>query len=116
MAWADMCFWGALKKQCRVYPEVEYIRYDGRPTDRKYSISPHVDNLSVVTLVCLLSDPRGFSGGISGFDPPASDDAARYETPTLGSAIIFRGEELSHWVTPVVAGTRYVLQIEMSRE
>merc|ERR1712203_616454 len=95
--------------------EVEYIYYNCAPTEKKYSISPHVDNKSIVTLVCLLSDPREFRGGISGFDPPSEDEADRYEEPRVGNLIIFRGEELSHWVTPVTAGTRYVLQIEMSR-
>merc|ERR1711879_656441 len=97
-------------------------------------------NRGVLTLVCLLSEPEQFEGGVSCFEaakqPKAKKPAAkllwnfhceacdsdsdldeeefRYEEPIARSAIIFRGEKLTHWVTPVTAGTRTILQVELS--
>lgn len=118
MVWADLMLWRSLHDYKKVWPEVEYIRYDGAPTKKDYAIEPHVDNHSLVTLVCMLSDPGDFRGGKLGFAPADGnlEDVKGYrsEELTAGSAVIFRGEELLHWVTPVTAGTRYVLQIELS--
>ena len=32
-----------------------------------------------------------------------------------GDAVVFRGEKLRHWITPVTGGVRVILQIELSR-
>uniref|UniRef100_A0A7S4RNV6 Fe2OG dioxygenase domain-containing protein n=1 Tax=Alexandrium monilatum TaxID=311494 RepID=A0A7S4RNV6_9DINO len=122
MVWADLMLWGALRGRPKVFPEFEYIRYDGKPSTEEYAIHPHVDNRSLVTLVCMLSDRRDFAGGTLGFEPAqesseeeqegASED--RLEELEPGTAVIFRGERLEHWVRPVLSGTRYVLQIELA--
>lgn len=114
MVWADGYLWCALHAYRCVYPEVEYIRYRGHPGERKYAIEPHTDNRSVVTIVCLLSPPPAFKGGVLGFVGADKHGPKRFVEPLLGDAIIFRGEELMHWVTPVTAGHRQVLQIELS--
>lgn len=116
MVWADMLLWRSLSSYAKVFPEFEYIRYDGAPTSREFAIDPHVDNRSLVTLVCMLSHRADFEGGVLGFKAGHEDDAEedRSEEPQAGSAIIFRGEMLEHWVSPVTSGTRYVLQIELS--
>eukprot|EP00442_Polarella_glacialis_P020049 CAMPEP_0115070932 /NCGR_PEP_ID=MMETSP0227-20121206/13393_1 /TAXON_ID=89957 /ORGANISM="Polarella glacialis, Strain CCMP 1383" /LENGTH=243 /DNA_ID=CAMNT_0002457511 /DNA_START=93 /DNA_END=822 /DNA_ORIENTATION=+ len=105
MAWADQELWGSMGDVSQVFPEVEYIRYDGAPTSKEFAIDPHVDNRSLVTLVCLLSPQGSFQqGGISGFDPASDDQGDRWEKPQMGTAIIFRGEKLQHWVSPVTSG------------
>lgn len=116
MVWAELVLWGSLRDCDKVYPEVEYISYDGKPASKEYAIDPHVDNRSLVTLVCMLSRRSDFGGGTLGFEPGCEgDDAAdRHEAPEPGTAVIFRGEELQHWVSPVTSGKRYVLQIEFS--
>lgn len=118
MQWADRENWGALGSEARVYPEVEYIRYDGGKSDSEYAIAPHVDNFSVVSMVALLSEPSEYEGGVSHFESgtDAEDGAPRREERMpAGTAVIFRGEELEHWTTAVTAGRRVILQIELAR-
>mmetsp|Transcript_51774 Transcript_51774/g.160391 ORF Transcript_51774/g.160391 Transcript_51774/m.160391 type:complete len:409 (-) Transcript_51774:64-1290(-) len=120
MVWADLLLWRSLSDYPKVYPEFEYIRYDGAATSKEYAIDPHVDNRSLVTLVCMLSQPSDFTGGTLGFQAAGDSESegeeagGRRERPAAGGAVIFRGEMLEHWVTPVTAGKRYVLQVELS--
>eukprot|EP00418_Pyrodinium_bahamense_P006206 CAMPEP_0179024032 /NCGR_PEP_ID=MMETSP0796-20121207/7243_1 /TAXON_ID=73915 /ORGANISM="Pyrodinium bahamense, Strain pbaha01" /LENGTH=354 /DNA_ID=CAMNT_0020719975 /DNA_START=69 /DNA_END=1133 /DNA_ORIENTATION=+ len=115
LLWADRTVWRGLKKGAVVYPEVEYLVYDARG-GVPGTIEPHVDNESVVSAVVLLCDPAGFQGGASCFAPSGTDSAHHREVQLkLGDAVIFRGEKLEHWITPVTAGVRIVLQVELSR-
>ncbi|CAE7239603.1 unnamed protein product [Symbiodinium natans] len=115
MAWADAMLWQKLPRSEVTYPEVEYIVYeakDGIPG----SIEPHVDNHAAVTIVVLLTDPSEFEGGMNCFaSADSEDDPARHVTLGLGDAVLFRGEKLRHWITPVTKGKRVILQIELSR-
>merc|ERR1711957_314561 len=81
MRWADGELWNALGgPETRLYPEVEFIRYEreGKLDEtRKYAIEPHVDNHSAVTIVCLLSRPHQFQGGILGFKALELNGTAR---------------------------------------
>eukprot|EP00928_Gymnodinium_smaydae_P054663 TRINITY_DN38394_c0_g1_i1.p1 TRINITY_DN38394_c0_g1~~TRINITY_DN38394_c0_g1_i1.p1 ORF type:complete len:401 (+),score=58.51 TRINITY_DN38394_c0_g1_i1:87-1205(+) len=125
MVQADASQWGVLAQYTEIFPEIEYIRYDGRPTADEHAVSPHVDNCSALTLVCLVSDPDNFEGGAlcldsaAGTDPqemPSLDQPPRREKLEMGDAVLFRGESLLHWVEPVTSGTRIVLQIELTRD
>ncbi|CAK9018925.1 Hypothetical protein SCF082_LOCUS14295 [Durusdinium trenchii] len=136
MAWADAFLWQKLPRNEFAYPEaakqleeitqiVEYIVYEGKE-GLPGSIEPHVDNHSAVTIVVLLSDPSefgasewapaGFKGGVNCFASPDSEDLpARVVSLDVGDAVLFRGEKLRHWITPVTEGRRVILQIELSR-
>lgn len=115
MAWADATIWGRLSRNRKVYPEAEYIVYDAR-AGKPGEIEPHVDNHSAVTIVVLLSDPCEFQGGVNCF-APADDRGSGPRQLALrrGDAVLFRGEKLQHWITPVTGGLRVILQIELSR-
>jgi len=108
----------------KVYPEVEYISYEtGIPVgstnepDRIGSIEPHVDNQSVVSLVAMLSDGSEFAGGVNCFTASSKRKPGPHREVKLeqGDAVVFRGERLLHWITPVTQGRRVILQIELSR-
>jgi len=119
MRFADSMIWNALggPGDC-VYPEVEFIRYEGSARSgggRRYAIEPHVDNHSAVTIVCLLSRTKDFQGGVLGCQAVERDDVSRLLTLAQGDAVVFQGEKLLHWVTPVTSGVREVLQVELSR-
>ncbi|CAK8986666.1 unnamed protein product [Durusdinium trenchii] len=115
MAWADAFLWQKLPRNEFAYPEVEYIVYEGKE-GLPGSIEPHVDNHSAVTIVVLLSDPSEFKGGVNCFASPDSEDLpARVVSLDVGDAVLFRGEKLRHWITPVTEGRRVILQIELSR-
>lgn len=112
----DAEVWKQFQSYPTVYPRIEHIYYDGTPPGAKYAVTPHIDDYSVVTLVCLLSDSTEFVGGLNGFRgvTPGGDD--RFERLEAGDVVLFRGEKLSHWVTPVTAGIRQTLAIEMSNK
>lgn len=78
-------------------------------------IEPHVDNKSAVTLVAMLSVPSAYVGGRSCFRRAQSSRGHRELSLEQGDVVLFRGEKLVHWITPVTAGKRIILQIEMSR-
>lgn len=101
MAWADAFLWQKLPRNEFAYPEVEYIVYEAKG-GIPGSIEPHVDNHSAVTIVILLSDPSEFTGGVNCFASPDSEDLpARLVSLNCGDAVLFRGEKLRHWITPV---------------
>ena len=111
--------WKVLEDVTTVYPEIEFIVYNRtlegqRP---KMGFGSHVDNGSVLTAVFMLSDRTDFEGGSLMFARDIfSDIGDAVERPANFSILdcaVFRGEKLSHWVTPVTKGTRKVLQIEL---
>eukprot|EP00928_Gymnodinium_smaydae_P099712 TRINITY_DN9591_c1_g1_i1.p1 TRINITY_DN9591_c1_g1~~TRINITY_DN9591_c1_g1_i1.p1 ORF type:complete len:357 (+),score=40.68 TRINITY_DN9591_c1_g1_i1:92-1162(+) len=117
MLWTDISLWQRLKKKKPVYPEIEYIVYDAS-SGLPGLIEPHVDNFSVVTLVALLSEPSDFEGGCSCFAAGGGENGSQPRQFALGrgDVIIFRGEKLLHWITPVTSGVRVVLQVELSSQ
>ncbi|KAF4714523.1 hypothetical protein FOZ63_017371 [Perkinsus olseni] len=104
--------WGILDEYEHSYPEMEYIVYDTSEGDGM--IEKHVDNYSLVTLVCLLSTPGlDFTGGVNCFKCSREEG---YKVPLQrGDMVLFRGEKLQHWITPVTSGRRCILQNELSR-
>lgn len=115
---ADSVKWRRLRKNSkknRVYPEIEYIRYDVWEMDSPCFIEPHVDNKSAVTLVAMLSSSDEYEGGISCFRRADGTRGSRQMALQQGDVVLFRGEKLTHWITPVTAGRRVILQIELSR-
>jgi len=118
MRQADNEKWSKLLKRSkrgRVYPEIEYIDYDVEHEGSACFIEPHVDNKSAVTLVAMLSAPDAYVGGRSCFRRSEGQTGHRELSLQAGDAVLFRGEKLLHWITPVTAGRRVVLQIELSR-
>lgn len=116
MRHADESKWCRLRaKSSKVYPEIEYIEYDVAVHREPCFIEPHVDNKSAVTLVAMLSPSSAYIGGRSCFR--RSDGRKRHRELELqqGDVVVFRGEKLVHWITPVTAGKRIILQIELSR-
>jgi len=112
---ADDAQWQRLAKSKKVYPEVEYIEYDVDEMGEPCFIEPHVDNKSAVTMVAMLSAPDAYVGGRSCFRRAAGSRGHREVTLQKGDVVLFRGEKLVHWITPVTAGRRVILQIELSR-
>lgn len=112
---ADEAQWQRLSKSKKVYPEVEYIEYDVDEMGEPCFIEPHVDNKSAVTMVAMLSAPDAYVGGRSCFRRAAGSRGHREVTLQKGDVVLFRGEKLVHWITPVTAGRRVILQIELSR-
>lgn len=106
------------KDKVLIRPEVEYIVYDADEALRKGEklphIGPHTDNNSVVTLVCLLSDPAKFDGGINFFCPASTDGSPREWQLKQGECVLFRGERCQHWISDVTRGRRSILQIELA--
>lgn len=112
--WTDSEIWKKLP--ATVYPELEYIVYDralhgGKPG----YIEEHVDNKSAVTFVLMLSDPREYNGGVNYFARSGKHGVPRSVQLQQGDMVVFRGERLLHWISPVVGGRRIILQGEMSR-
>lgn len=130
------CLFGsaALPKNTTIFPEIEFITYEYRDNIKTY-LEPHVDNDSVLTLIVMLSDPRtNFTGGkllFEHFDSNTSKfDANCYFDVfgnvchrgenwrsvhlDIGDAVLFRGSQVEHTITPLLSGTRSILQIEMS--
>merc|ERR1712066_316010 len=110
---ADREKWHRLRKE--VYPEIEYISYDVAEMGEPCFIEPHVDNKSAVTLVAMLSEPSAYVGGRSCFRRAEGKEGFRQMELQQGDAVLFRGEKLTHWISPVTAGRRVILQIELSR-
>eukprot|EP00929_Paragymnodinium_shiwhaense_P094147 TRINITY_DN5457_c1_g1_i1.p1 TRINITY_DN5457_c1_g1~~TRINITY_DN5457_c1_g1_i1.p1 ORF type:complete len:447 (-),score=106.61 TRINITY_DN5457_c1_g1_i1:147-1385(-) len=102
-------------KKPRVYPEMEYIEYDVAEMKGPCYIEPHVDNKSVVTMVAMLSRQGEYQGGHSCFRRAAGREGHREVALQMGDVVLFRGEKLTHWITPVTGGRRVILQIELSR-
>lgn len=116
MAWADQQLWSKLGTKIRkVYPEIEFIEYDARSGEPKY-IEPHVDNDSVITMLALLTPQSDFVGGINCFKGTQAGAPKRQNQLQCTDAVIFRGESLTHWITPVTAGVRAIIQIELSKK
>lgn len=116
--------WGDIRekklRKNRVIPEIEYIEYDiPDGTGRGTFIEPHVDNHSIVTGVVMLSEPDvDYQGGINRFKGASTEGSAdnfREYKLGKGDLVLFRGEEVTHWITPVTRGKRAVLQWELSR-
>jgi hypothetical protein len=104
----------------RVIPEFEYIVYDAPgASGRETFIEPHVDNHSIVTGIVMLSEPDvDFVGGINRFKGAESGSSqVNYREYKLerGDLVLFRGELVTHWITPVTSGNREILQWELSR-
>lgn len=116
--------WGGFKekniRRNRVLPEFEYIVYDA-PTGsgRGTFIEPHVDNHSIVTGIVMLSNPDvDFEGGVNRFKGAQSDSCEssfREYKLEKGDLVLFRGELVTHWITPVTRGVREIFQWELSR-
>jgi len=106
------------KEQVQIRPEVEYIVYDADEAvhtgQRLPHIGPHTDNSSVVTMVCLLSNPSEFEGGVNYFCPERLNGEPREYKLKQGEAVLFRGESCMHWITDVQSGRRAILQIELA--
>jgi hypothetical protein len=104
----------------RVIPELEYIVYD-KPdgVGRGTFIEPHVDNHSIVTGLVMLSKPgEDFEGGVNRFKGAESETSSvNYREYQLqqGDLVLFRGELVTHWITPVTRGIREIMQWELSR-
>lgn len=112
--WTDGEIWKRLPGM--VYPELEYIVYDralhgGKPG----YIEEHVDNKSAVTFVIMLSDPSEYNGGINYFARSGKHGVPRCVQLQQGDMVVFRGERLLHWISPVTRGRRIIFQGEMSR-
>mmetsp|Transcript_78 Transcript_78/g.282 ORF Transcript_78/g.282 Transcript_78/m.282 type:complete len:385 (+) Transcript_78:92-1246(+) len=115
---ADETKWKRLRrnsKKRKVYPEIEYIAYDVAEMGEPCFIEPHVDNKSAVTMVAMLSSPGSYVGGRSCFRRGHGKEGHRELVLQQGDVVLFRGEKLTHWITPVTAGRRVILQIELSR-
>jgi hypothetical protein len=108
-------------KKNRVIPEMEYIIYDVEATagDKGAFIEPHVDNHSICTGIAMLSMPdRDFVGGLNRFKGSSPDNlecSFREYKLSQGDLVLFRGEIVTHWITPVTSGRREILQWELSR-
>ena len=118
--------WGDIRekrlRRNRVLPEMEYIVYDLPAESGKGTfIEPHVDNHSLVTGVCMLSRPDiDFTGGVNRFkgsSEPVNDRKLNFREYKLqqGDLVLFRGEIVTHWITPVMTGVREIFQWELSR-
>merc|ERR1711957_859908 len=74
MMWVDDQLWREVRASCdSFFPEIEYIVYDVTNGEQPGVIGPHVDNMSAVTLICMLSDESEFEGGVNCFAPPTRD-------------------------------------------
>merc|ERR1712151_1080891 len=103
MRQADASKWRRLRrnsKRKRVYPEIEYITYDVAEMGEPCFIEPHVDNKSAVTMVAMLSDSQDFVGGRSCFRRSIGRRGYREHELKQGDLVLFRGEKLTHWITP----------------
>eukprot|EP00747_Dinoflagellata_sp_TGD_P091459 gnl/TRDRNA2_/TRDRNA2_165059_c0_seq1.p1 gnl/TRDRNA2_/TRDRNA2_165059_c0~~gnl/TRDRNA2_/TRDRNA2_165059_c0_seq1.p1 ORF type:complete len:388 (-),score=75.78 gnl/TRDRNA2_/TRDRNA2_165059_c0_seq1:241-1263(-) len=116
MKWVDAEVWNTLDEFRKevVCLAFEYIMYDARK-GAPGTIGPHVDNNSLVTMIILLADTKDFHGGMNCFGSSgSSSDDCRPLQLQRGDAVLFRGEELMHWITPVTDGLRIILQVELS--
>ena len=88
---------------------MEFISYEVKPGKPLPGIEPHVDNASVITMVAMMADRKGYTGGVSCFE------RGRRLRLERGDVVFFRGELCEHWIEPVETGFRAILQIEMCR-
>lgn len=109
----DAQLWQAIRPDDDLEPEIEYIVYDVGQLGRPGNIAPHCDNKSMVSMVVLLSDSSEFVGGVNCFEGNCSDEA-RMVKLERGDAVFFHGDACLHWITPVTAGRRVILQMELS--
>lgn len=99
-----------------MFPELEYIVYDkGLLGGRAGYIEEHVDNKAAVTFVIMLSHPSEFAGGVNYFARAEKHGVPRAVALRQGDMVVFRGERMLHWISPVPSGRRIILQGEMSR-
>eukprot|EP00931_Biecheleriopsis_adriatica_P012159 TRINITY_DN11326_c0_g1_i2.p1 TRINITY_DN11326_c0_g1~~TRINITY_DN11326_c0_g1_i2.p1 ORF type:complete len:224 (-),score=45.19 TRINITY_DN11326_c0_g1_i2:64-735(-) len=110
----DAELWEGIEDGVQLYPEIEYIVYDVKELGEPGNIEPHTDNFSQVSVVVLLSDPRDFEGGINFFEPGVDEEDDRCVRLGLGDAVFFYGDKCEHWISPVTAGRRTILQMELS--
>lgn len=116
MVLADADKWQKMAQRSKtVYPEIEYIDYDVEHEAGPCYIEPHVDNKSAVTLVAMLSPLEAYAGGCSCFRRSTGRSGHRELSLQQGDVVMFRGEKLEHWISPVTWGRRTILQIELSR-
>lgn len=59
---------------------------------------------------------RDFSGGINYFEPGEKGLPKRCYELQSRDLVVFRGERLEHWITPVTSGIRQVIQMELSKK
>jgi len=115
----DADLWKGIEQGDELFPEIEYIVYDVGKLGGPGTIEPHRDNGSQVTMVVLLSPPSDFSGGVNFFEGGEDDSGKalgdRSVRLQMGDAVFFYGDQCSHWITPVSAGRRTILQMELSR-
>lgn len=117
--------WGDIRdkkiRKNRVIPEFEYIVYDTPEENSKGTfIEPHVDNHSVVTGIVMLARPDvDFKGGVNCFKGSIDGQSESLDFREVkleqGDLVLFRGEIVTHWITPVESGRREILQWELSR-
>jgi hypothetical protein len=112
-AWSvDAKLWKNLRDRT-IFPEIEYIVYDVEKLGEHGTINRHTDNQSQVSMVILLSDPQEFKGGVNCFEGDGGTE--RRVELRKGDCVFFYGDECTHWITPVSAGRRVILQMELSR-
>ncbi|CAJ1334049.1 unnamed protein product, partial [Effrenium voratum] len=111
----DAELWQQIEIGDRFFPEIEYIVYDVSSLGEAGKIEPHRDNQSQVTVVVLLSQRKEFQGGVNHFEPGYEGGASRQAKLNSGDAVFFFGDQCEHWITPVTAGRRTILQMELSR-
>jgi predicted 2-oxoglutarate/Fe(II)-dependent dioxygenase YbiX len=102
-----------MTKNKKIFPEFEYIVYE---SDGAF-IEPHVDNHSIMTGILMMSRfGTDFEGGMNCFKGQSAE-SGEYRSYQLepGDCVLFRGEKLDHWITPVTRGVRKILQWELSR-
>eukprot|EP00977_Amphora_coffeiformis_P002769 scaffold522_cov168-Amphora_coffeaeformis.AAC.16 len=117
MLTVDTDIWRITESVDRVYPEIEFIEYNQTAEGQapKMGFGSHVDNGSMLTAVFMLSETAAYEGGSLNFAEHAglSDEPGRPANFEIRDCAVFRGDRLSHWVTPITKGTRMVLQIEL---
>ena len=114
VAAVDQVFWRQLDKAKHVHPEVEYILYEVKKGAPLPMIEPHVDNASLITMVMMTMPSEEYAGGTNCFEGKEGEPHRRAKLE-VGDAVFFRGELCEHWIEPVTAGRRSILQIEMCK-
>ena len=113
---ADAQVWRAITREHEcLWPEVEILTYDVEKAGEACAINPHTDNESVITFICMLSESGDYTGGQSYFLADEENGQAHVCSLEQGDCIVFRGEKLTHWISPVTQGKRSILQIELAR-
>lgn len=111
-AWAvDRRLWKSIGSEDYTLPQIEYIVYDVEKLGGEGGIGKHNDNGSLVSVVVLISEPSAFTGGLNCF----KGSPHRKVPLQPGDAVFFFGDQCEHWITPVTAGRRVILQMELQR-